>query len=162
MRKLLHSFQFLTVVSLLSVLIPSCTDEPAANEIFRIEDGSDIIADYAGGEYTISYTIENFASRGSVYAECGADWIKGLYCGEYGKVSFIVEENDSGSQRETSITVGYSVTGDKDSVKVIQTAETGGTGKEPILTLISPDTLSVPVLGGDYDLQYAVFNASEL
>lgn len=161
MRKLLHSFQFLTVVSLLSVLIPSCTDEPAANEIFRIEDGSDIIADYAGGEYTISYTIENFASRGSVYAECGADWIKGLYCGEYGKVSFIVEENDSGSQRETSITVGYSVTGDKDSVKVIQTAETGGTGKEPILTLISPDTLSVPVLGGDYDLQYAVFNASD-
>lgn len=158
MKKILPCIPFLAGMLSLILFPSACVDEPLAEERLVIEDLSEIVADADGGEYVISYSIENFASKGSVRAESPADWIGAIYCGEYGKISFIVDKNDSRQTRQSAIVIDYPLTGDSYSVNVIQPAD-NGTG--PVLALLSGDSLSVPVLGGSYDIDYVLLNAPE-
>lgn len=146
-------------LAVLLLLLPavSCTETLPGQRLVP-EDTSDIIVSSEGGEYSVGYAIENFSSDGAVTAICDAEWIASVYCGEYGKVSFIAERNPEKQQREAVLTVSY----DRDpegsfSVRIIQDAAASG----PRLVLMSDDTLSVSVPGGKYEISYALLNKED-
>lgn len=145
----------ISLFALSFLALASCTEETLPEQKLVPEDVSDIVVPGEGGEYVIGYSIENFAEDGTVTAETDAEWIASVYCGEYGKVSFIAGRNPDKTVREAVITVSY----DKDpdgafSVKVRQEAAVSG----PRLVLMSDDTLSVSVPGGKYEIEYALLN----
>lgn len=65
-----------------------------------------IDVDAAGGENTISYTIQHPVTGSSLTATSSATWIKSINCDEEGLVTFTVEANE-GTERTATITLSY-------------------------------------------------------
>lgn len=149
MNKSVSRIPLILVSCFAAFLFSSCVKETVSEKLVP-EDTSDIRIPAEGAEGTIYYTIENFGSAGTVKAVSSEEWISALYCGEYGKVSFIVERNRSGDEREAQITVEYEISSQSFQVKVVQ----DGASAEPKLVLISPDTINVSVPGGKYEIEY--------
>lgn len=59
----------------------------------------------AGGEGTITYTLENRVEGRELEAECEADWVTDITIGE--RVTFNVTANDVEQTRETAVIVAY-------------------------------------------------------
>lgn len=152
MKKYIFKMPFVILATAFAICAVSCTEETLPENLVP-GDTSDIIMPAAGGEGTIDYAIENFSSSGAVKAFSSEEWISSLYCGEYGKVSFIAERNQTGNEREALITVEYAVSSQSFQVKVIQEGASGA----PRLVLVSPETIQVSVPGGKYEIEYQLF-----
>lgn len=152
MKKHISIILTVPAVCLLALIINSCAKEKMSEKLVP-EDTSDIIISAEGAECTISYTIENFCSAGTVTASSDVDWIPSLYCGEYGTVSFIVDRNQDRVEREALVTVSYDVMAQSFQVRVVQE----GASVSPKLVLVSSDTVRVSVPGGKYEIEYDLF-----
>ena len=115
--------------------LPACTPEPEPEPETRPaieitgEDAINIPA--GGGEYSVTYKLENETENGTVSAECPADWISDTDCSIKGTVTFTVSANDTEEERSTVLTICYEYEAGEsveDSINIIQ----GGTsGDEP-------------------------------
>lgn len=118
-----------------ALCLPACTPEPEpepetrpAIEITE-EDAINIPA--GGGEYSVTYKLENEIENGTVSAECPADWISDTDCSIKGTVTFTVSANDTEEERSTVLTICYEYEAGEsveDSINIIQE---GTSGDEP-------------------------------
>lgn len=143
----------------------SCT-EKLPNPVFRSTTEGDIRAAAEGGEYSLTYSIENPAENGEVAATADVDWIDSWNYDTDGKVSFNVKANETEEERPAVITVTYSYSGGSPqsfTVNVIQAAK----GTEPPvpgapeLTLTSEGEISAEAAGGDFEITYTLENPVE-
>ena len=143
----------------------SCT-EKLPNPVFRSTTEGDILAAAEGGEYSLTYSIENPAEKGEVAATADVDWIDSWNYDTDGKVSFNVQANETEEERPAVITVTYSYSGGSPqsfTVNVIQAAK----GTEPPvpgapeLTLTSEGEISAEAAGGDFEITYTLENPVE-
>lgn len=116
---------------------------PGQEPVFTstIEEGSmEVTAD--GGEYTITYNIENPAEDGTVRASAGQkDWIGGLNCETPGIITFTVSPNESEEERQGTITAIYEYSsGDPQTFETV-ILQAGVSKQEPIE---DPFTIEVP------------------
>lgn len=138
----------------------SCT-EKLPNPVFSSTTEGDIRAAAEGGEYSLTYSIENPAENGEVAATADVDWIDSWNYDTDGKVSFNVKANETEEERPAVITVTYSYSGGSPqsfTVNVIQAAK----GTEPPvpgapeLTLTSEGEISAEAAGGDFEITYTL------
>lgn len=143
----------------------SCT-EKLPNPVFSSTTEGDIRAAAEGGEYSLTYSIENPAENGEVAATADVDWIDSWNYDTDGKVSFNVKANETEEERPAVITVTYSYSGGSPqsfTVNVIQAAK----GTEPPvpgapeLTLTSEGEISAEAAGGDFEITYTLENPVE-
>lgn len=118
-----------TTVLLCSVLFaagckPDSTEpEPIFTEPSLEITSGDIVADPAGQECSLTYTLKDKAEDGTVSASCSADWIAELDYATEGTVAFSVLPNDSETDRSTILYVIYMYGGGevlRDSVTISQ------------------------------------------
>lgn len=81
--------------------------------------GDSVNINAAGGEASMTYTIENPVEGTSATAEASDEWISGVDVATAGTVKFQVAANESEAPREAVVTVSYSGAEDV-SFKVIQ------------------------------------------
>lgn len=143
----------------------SCT-EKLPNPVFSSTTEGDILAAAEGGEYSLTYSIENPAENGEVAATADVDWIDSWNYDTDGKVSFNVKANETEEDRPAVITVTYSYSGGSPqsfTVNVLQVAK----GTEPPvpgapeLTLTSEGEISAEASGGDFEITYTLENPVE-
>lgn len=143
----------------------SCT-EKLPNPVFSSTTEGDIRAAAEGGEYSLTYSIENPAENGDVAATADVDWIDSWNYDTDGKVSFNVQANETEEDRPAVITVTYSYSGGSPqsfTVNVLQVAK----GTEPPvpgapeLTLTSEGEISAEAAGGDFEITYTLENPVE-
>lgn len=99
-------------------------DDSTATEVpvLTLTSDSEMRIGYEGGQLSITYTVDNPAADGRVYASSeNTEWIRDYDCSVDGTVSFNVDAND-GEDREAVVTVEYSYADKSDEfeVKVIQ------------------------------------------
>lgn len=143
----------------------SCT-EKLPNPVFSSTTEGDIRAAAEGGEYSLTYSIENPAENGEVAATADVDWIDSWNYDTDGKVSFNVRANETEEDRPAVITVTYSYSGGSPqsfTVNVLQAAK----GTEPPvpgapeLTLTSEGEISAEAAGSDFEITYTLDNPVE-
>ena len=114
----------------------------------------DVVA--AGGEFEITYTLENAKEGVELTATCEAEWVD-VATGD--KVKVVVAVND-GEAREAKIVVAYSEQSFEVTVK--QAAkEQGEEPAEPVLTLTSEATMEFAAEGGEGEIAYTLVNEAE-
>ena len=116
--------------------------------VFTVTSETAMTFDAAGGNGTITYTIENPSEELSVIAECEADWVVDLTEGT--SVTFTVVANESLEARSTEITVSYG-----ESVKKVSVSQSGRE-PNPVLTLTSDATVSYTYEGGAGTITYTL------
>lgn len=95
------------LIVLFSLILFSCQREEKLSEpIFEIEEVS-VTAVAAGGEYRISYTLENPVPDETISADLSADWIKGFNTEEAGIIKFHVDANPETDSRYAEVTLTY-------------------------------------------------------
>ena len=92
----------------------------------------------AGGEGTITYTLENAVEGTNLEATCEADWVLNLTTGE--TVTFAVAENEAEEARETKVKVAYGELSFEVAVKQAG-KEVQETPKTPVFELVSAETM---------------------
>lgn len=99
-----------TVVLAAVITLSSCTDEDKIEKTtleLISQESMDIPPE--GGSFEILYRITNPTENGAVKAitENDCEWISGLSCSTYGIISFCVDKNISGNERQITIVVSY-------------------------------------------------------
>ena len=153
------SFFFLIFVIAFTALT-GCKDETAPKPIFTSTTEGDIAVPAVGGDFEITYTLENPAEDGKVHATADQfDWISDFNCETSGTVTFKVAPNEAETPREGEVTVVYEYSGDPQSftVKVTQAAK----GADPVLTLTSDSEIAAEATGGDFEITFTLENPAE-
>lgn len=105
-------------------------------------------ANYKGGSYNFTYSVENPRNGLSVEVKCEADWIMDLkHSGN--NVSFSVPENNTGVARSAKIFVTY---GDVSSEFAVSQSFVASAVK------LNPTTISCTYTGGSFEVGYSVEN----
>lgn len=140
--------------------LTGCKDETAPKPIFTSTTEGDIVVPAVGGDFEITYTLENPAEDGKVHATADQfDWISDFNCETSGTVTFKVAPNEAETPREGEVTVVYEYSGDPQSftVKVTQAAK----GADPVLTLTSDSEIAAEATGGDFEITFTLENPAE-
>lgn len=140
--------------------LTGCKDETAPKPIFTSTTEGDIVVPAVGGDFEITYTLENPAEDGKVHATADQfDWISDFNCETSGTVTFKVAPNEAETPREGEVTVVYEYSGDPQSftVKVTQAAK----GADPVLTLTSESEIDAEADGGDFEITFTLENPAE-
>lgn len=140
--------------------LTGCKDETAPKPIFTSTTEGDIVVPAVGGDFKITYTLENPAEDGKVHATADQfDWISDFNCETSGTVTFKVAPNEAETPREGEVTVVYEYSGDPQSftVKVTQAAK----GADPVLTLTSDSEIAAEATGGDFEIAFTLENPAE-
>lgn len=140
--------------------LTGCKDETAPKPIFTSTTEGDIVVPAVGGDFEITYTLENPAEDGKVHATADQfDWISDFNCETSGTVTFKVAPNEAETPREGEVTVVYEYSGDPQSftVKVTQAAK----GADPVLTLTSDSEIAAEATGGDFEIAFTLENPAE-
>ena len=140
--------------------LTGCKDETAPKPIFTSTTEGDIVVPAVGGDFEITYTLENPAEDGKVHATADQfDWISDFNCETSGTVTFKVAPNEAETPREGEVTVVYEYSGDPQSftVKVTQAAK----GADPVLTLTSDSEIAAEATGGDFEITFILENPAE-
>lgn len=140
--------------------LTGCKDETAPKPIFTSTTEGDIVVPAVGGDFEITYTLENPAEDGNVRATTEqSDWITDINTETSGKVTFKVAPNEAETPREGEVTVVYEYSGDPQSftVKVTQAAK----GADPVLTLTSDSEIAAEATGGDFEIAFTLENPAE-
>ncbi len=99
---------FLLAAVVLAAVVTSCDNDE------KRDDGSikmwtvseDILTfNFLGGEYSSYYSIKNIPQDSIITAKSAHKWITDINTKEIGEVSYVIEPNDSGAKRETTMTV---------------------------------------------------------
>ena len=107
----------------------------------------------AGGEFEITYTLENKKDGVELTATCEAEWVD-VTVGE--KVKVVVEANE-GDAREATVVVAYEAQKFEVTYKQVEKGEVVA----PVLTLTSDATLEVVAEGADCEITYTLENPVE-
>ena len=141
--------RYLTLLLMCAMAFVACKKpEEVKLPVFTVTSETAMTFDAAGGNGTITYTIENPSEELSVIAECEADWVVDLTEGT--SVTFTVVANESLEARSTEITVSYG-----ESVKKVSVSQTGRE-PNPVLTLTSDATVSYTYEGGAGTITYTL------
>ncbi|MBQ8494113.1 MAG: BACON domain-containing protein [Alistipes sp.] len=108
-----------------------------------------------GGDYVITYKLENAKEGVTLEATCEAAWVTDLTAGE--TVTFTVAANEETAPRETTIVVTYETQKFEVAVKQVAKDEVPA----PVLTLTSDATMEFTAEGGAGEITYKLENAVE-
>lgn len=143
--------RYLTLLLMCAMAFVACKEQEETKvPVFTVTSETAMTFDAAGGNGTITYTIENPSDALSVNAECDAEWIVGITEGT--SVTFTVTANESTEARSTEITVSYGESGQK--VSITQS----GKEPEPVFTLTSEATMTYTCEGGAGTITYTLEN----
>ena len=106
-----------------------------------------------GGEFEITYTLENKKDGVELTATCDADWVD-VTVGD--KVKVVVEANE-GDAREAKVVVAYETQKFEVTYKQVEKGEVVA----PVLTLTSEATLEFEAEGGNGEITYTLENPAE-
>ena len=95
--------KLLLMLTLALVALAGCKKEPGP--VFNVTSEQTMNFEAAGGNGTITYTIENPSEALSVIAQCEAEWITDITVGD--QITFNVAENKENEAREATIAVAY-------------------------------------------------------
>ena len=105
-------------------------------------------ANYVGGDYEFTYSVENPRNGLSVEVACRSEWIAGLKHVD-NRISFTVPENNTGTSRTATIVVSY---GDVSSEFVVTQSY------ESSAIMLSPASVACTYTGGTFEAEYSVEN----
>lgn len=121
---------WLMLTALCAFATVGCSDDnetpatPQGPATFTLEKQTVMVV-AAGGEYSVSYTIENPVANGIVTAVPKHSWIKLDNDSSNGYIKFRVEANESVTERKSEIVVAYSGVEQKHKITVEQAALEG-------------------------------------
>jgi hypothetical protein len=126
--------RFITMLVVSAIAFMACKKEEAPKPpVFNVTSEKTMNFEAAGGNGTITYTIENPSEALSVIAQCEAEWVTDITEGT--SVTFTVVANESLEARSTEITVSYG-----ESVQKVSVSQDGRV-PNPVLTLTSDATM---------------------
>lgn len=132
-----------------AIAFMACKKEEAPKPpVFNVTSEKTMNFEAAGGNGTITYTIENPSEALSVIAQCEAEWITDITEGT--SVTFTVVANESLEARSTEITVSYG-----ESVQKVSVSQAGRV-PNPVLTLTSDATMPYTYEGGAGTITYTL------
>lgn len=105
-------------------------------------------ANYKGGDYDFTYSVENPRNGLSVEVKCNADWIVGLKHAN-NKISFSIPENNTGSARTAKVVLTY---GDATAEFVVSQSY------EASVVKLNPASVSCTYAGGSFEVACSVEN----
>lgn len=105
-------------------------------------------ANYKGGNYDFTYSVENPRNGLSVEVKCNADWIVDLKHAN-NKISFSIPENNTGSARTAKVVLTY---GDATAEFVISQSY------EASVLKLNPASVSCTYAGGSFEVACSVEN----
>lgn len=137
----------------------SCDKPTTPDPVFTSTTEGDIAVPAGGGDFEITYSLENPAEDGNVRATTEqSDWITDINTETSGKVTFKVAANEVETPREGEITVVYEYSDTQSfTVKVTQAAK----GADPVLTLTSESEIDAEADGGDFEITFTLENPAE-
>ena len=103
---------FLFAALMFAAVATSCDPNNSNNEEF--DDGSVkmhivsedyLIFNYLGGEHSSYYTIKNVPQDSVIVAQAPDKWVNSFVTKNIGEVRYVIDPNDSGVERETTLTV---------------------------------------------------------
>lgn len=132
-----------------AIAFMACKKEEAPKPpVFNVTSEKTMNFEAAGGNGTITYTIENPSEALSVIAQCEAEWVTDITEGT--SVTFTVVANESLEARSTEITVSYG-----ESVQKVSVSQAGRV-PNPVLTLTSDATMPYTYEGGAGTITYTL------
>ena len=132
-----------------AIAFMACKKEEAPKPpVFNVTSEKTMNFEAAGGNGTITYTIENPSEALSVIAQCEAEWVTDITEGT--SVTFTVVANESLEARSTEITVSYG-----ESVQKVSVSQDGRV-PNPVLTLTSDATMPYTYEGGAGTITYTL------
>lgn len=140
--------------------LTGCDEPTAPKPVFASTTEGDIAVPAGGGDFSITYSLENPAEDGQVRAVTEQSaWITDLNCETSGSVTFKVTPNEIETTRGGEITVLYEYPGDTQSftVKIVQAAK----GSDPVLTLTSESEMEAEAEGGNLEITFTLENPAE-
>lgn len=141
--------RFITMLVVSAIAFMACKKEEAPKPpVFNVTSEKTMNFEAAGGNGTITYTIENPSEALSVIAQCEAEWITDITEGT--SVTFTVVANESLEARSTEITVSYG-----ESVQKVSVSQAGRV-PNPVLTLTSDATMPYTYEGGAGTITYTL------
>ena len=141
--------RFITMLVVSAIAFMACKKEEAPKPpVFNVTSEKTMNFEAAGGNGTITYTIENPSEDLSVIAQCEAEWITDITEGT--SVTFTVVANESLEARSTEITVSYG-----ESVQKVNVSQAGRV-PNPVLTLTSDATMPYTYEGGAGTITYTL------
>lgn len=141
--------RFITMLVVSAIAFMACKKEEAPKPpVFNVTSEKTMNFEAAGGNGTITYTIENPSEALSVIAQCEAEWVTDIIEGT--SVTFTVVANESLEARSTEITVSYG-----ESVQKVSVSQAGRV-PNPVLTLTSDATMPYTYEGGAGTITYTL------
>ena len=141
--------RFITMLVVSAIAFMACKKEEAPKPpVFNVTSEKTMNFEAAGGNGTITYTIENPSEDLSVIAQCEAEWVTDITEGT--SVTFTVVANESLEARSTEITVSYG-----ESVQKVSVSQAGRV-PNPVLTLTSDATMPYTYEGGAGTITYTL------
>ncbi len=103
------------------------TPETPATPVLTITTTAPIEVGAEGDVATVAYTITNPIASQSVTASADETWVNTFDYSEAGKVSFVVDANNTGAAREATVTLSYDVA----TAQTIKISQAAGEVVEP-------------------------------
>ena len=129
--------RFITMLVVSAIAFMACKKEEAPKPpVFNVTSEKTMNFKAAGGNGTITYTIENPSEALSVIAQCEAEWVTDITEGT--SVTFTVVANESLEARSTEITVSYGESVQKVSVSQVVSFEEEKRRLETLVKSILP------------------------
>lgn len=147
----------LTLLTLVWAWLPSCQNnteeepQPPTPEL-HLPSGSQMNLPAAGGNFSLTYRVDNPVDGQSVGAQADVDWIDGFGYREQGQITFEVAQNPSTEARRAEITVRYATL-----CSTVTAVQEGATAK-PRIDLPSGSEIDADFTGGLFEIGYAIVN----
>lgn len=149
-----------TLIALFAFIGCEPVDNGPAPVLTSTTEG-DIVALSVGGQYSLTYAIENPRENGSVEATSDAAWLSGWDYSVENTITFEVAANETAQPRRSEILVTYNYDGGEPKTVTVVVMQGAAGSDYPILNLTSKENVEMGANGGDFEITFELLNPAE-